>query len=156
MINFRYKEIQFNISKNVIDTIIKYKQGNNQSESGGFLIGSISTDGNRIVANDFTEPLETDKRSIFSFNRSEQHNNILNLKWKESNYTKLYLGEWHTHPQDIPMPSFVDKKSWKNLLKKSNTESEFLIFIIVGMETIETWIGDRKLKSIERMCSYRF
>uniref|UniRef100_UPI003CED28D9 Mov34/MPN/PAD-1 family protein n=1 Tax=Enterobacter cloacae complex sp. 280C5 TaxID=3395861 RepID=UPI003CED28D9 len=29
----------------------------------------------------------------------------------------VYLGEWHTHPEDFPQPSSTDLRSWRTGLK---------------------------------------
>lgn len=156
MVKFKYKECYFTITETTFQRMLRYKQLNNSFESGGMLIGSILTSGNEIEINDCTEPLEEDKQSRLSFRRSNMHNKLLKKKWEESEFTKLYLGEWHTHPQRIPSPSFLDKSTWKKLLYTSNTECRFLIFIIIGLNSMEIWIGDRKSKSLDRGGNYRY
>ncbi|CEP94833.1 MULTISPECIES: Mov34/MPN/PAD-1 family protein [Clostridia] len=150
MTEIKHKDYDIIINDQVIDIIKKYIQSGSKLESGGMLIGSFLVNGNMIEINDITEPQKEDKSSRFGFYRSDKHNELLSFKWKESNYTKMYLGEWHTHPQQIPKPSLVDKSSWKKLLKSSITDSNLLIFIIVGFTCIEVWIGDRSSNKIER------
>ncbi len=154
MITIKYKDVIVNISEDVINNITKFKQIKSNPEAGGILIGSIFKDGGTIDINDYTIPLVNDKRLRFWFGRSEQHNEILHDKWKKSSHTKLYLGEWHTHPQNYPTPSAVDILSWKKLLIRSKTESEVIIFIIVGLNALNIWIGDKKLKKIIKSLCY--
>lgn len=156
MINIKYGTYKISISDVIIDAIIKHRQVNNKCEAGGMLIGSIVTNSYEIEVYDYTEPLKEDNRNRLSFKRSNKHNEILYIKWQESNCTKLYLGEWHTHPQYIPKPSLIDITSWKMLLSKSNTESEILIFIIIGISSMEIWIGDKRNKKVKRGGSYKF
>jgi integrative and conjugative element protein (TIGR02256 family) len=156
MIEFKYKKHRISISETTMDIILKHRQVNNNSEAGGMLIGSIVANSNKIEINDCTEPLKEDNRHRFGFKRSNKHNEILNKKWCSSSFTKLYLGEWHTHPQEIPSPSFIDKSSWKTLLFKSNTESEILVFLVIGTISMDIWIGDKRNKRIERGGSYRY
>lgn len=68
----------------------------------------------------------------------------------------MYLGEWHTHPQSRPTPSYIDKQSWKRLVKRSITESPIVIFLIIGIETIELLIGNKSDSKLERLGSYEF
>ncbi|MDB8803648.1 Mov34/MPN/PAD-1 family protein [Romboutsia sp. 1001216sp1] len=150
MIQISYKEYEIKINNEIIEIMKNYIQVRNLPENGGMLIGSARADANIIEINDITEPQELDKSSRFGFHRSDEHNKILRKKWIESEYKKMYLGEWHTHPQDTPSPSFLDKRSWKNLLKYSISDSKILIFIIIGFNTIEIWGGDRESKIIER------
>jgi integrative and conjugative element protein (TIGR02256 family) len=60
----------------------------------------------------------------------------------------MYFGEWHTHPQEDPFPSQRDIRNWKNLMKKSNTETKILLFIIAGIDIYKIWIGDRERMEI--------
>jgi len=154
MITIKYEDIRVNINKDVINNIIKFKQTKGNFEAGGILIGSIFKDGGTIDINDYTAPLASDKRTRFWFGRSEQHNKILYDKWEKSSYTKLYLGEWHTHPQNYSTPSAVDIFAWNKLLAKSKTESEIIIFIIVGLNSLNIWIGDKKLKKVIKSTYY--
>lgn len=156
MIIFRYRKYKISISQTTIDIILKYRQVNDNYEAGGMLIGSIITNSNEIEINDCTEPLKEDSSHRFGFKRSNKHNEVLNDKWRNSNFTKLYLGEWHTHPQEIPVPSITDKNSWEVLLLKSNTESDILIFVVVGTKFMDLWIGDKINKKLERGGNYKY
>lgn len=155
-VKFNYQNYHFSLTTDVLEKIIEYKQIDNKFEAGGMLIGSILLDSNEIEINDFTEPIDEDERTRIGFKRSNIHNKLLRKKWEESNCTKLYLGEWHTHPQNIPSPSYVDMNSWEKLLYTSNTECEYLIFIIIGLISMEIWIGDKKKKKLERGGYYRY
>ena len=58
--------------------------------------------------------------------------------WEQSNHIKAYLGEWHTHDQDNPSPSFVDKRSWLRISKRNNNFDQSC-FIIVGHKEFRLW-----------------
>lgn len=156
MISIDYKNYCIKINDNILATMSKYIQCKSKDESGGILIGSILIDGKTIEINDCTEPIKGDKSSRCGFYRCNKHNELLEVKWIESNYIKMYIGEWHTHPQPIPAPSYVDKRSWKRLIKNSITESPIIIFLIIGIETIEIWIGNKIDNKLERLGSYGF
>lgn len=156
MISIDYKDYCIKINGNILATMSKYIQCESKDESGGILIGSILIDGKTIEINDCTEPIKGDKSSRCGFYRCNKHNELLDVKWIESNYIKMYIGEWHTHPQHIPAPSYVDKRSWKKLIKNSITESPIIIFLIIGTETIEIWIGNKIDNKLERLGSYGF
>jgi integrative and conjugative element protein (TIGR02256 family) len=146
---FIYKQIKLVIRKEILLEFTEYKQlSYNQNESGGMLIGSILKRGDVIEINDITHPVSGDTATITTFKRSDLHNNILKKKWEESSYTKMYIGEWHTHPQDVPMPSLTDQENWKKLLMKAKTESPILLFIIVGKKSNKIWVGEKCGKNI--------
>jgi integrative and conjugative element protein (TIGR02256 family) len=144
MISIKFEDFSIIIYKNVLEAIKKYRQLNlNDMESGGMLIGSITKDEKIVVINDMTFPLKEDIQNRYKFVRSTKHNQLLKEKWLKSEKTLMYLGEWHTHPQDNPEYSSQDYKNWKRLLRDSFTYIDYLIFIIAGRKTYKIWIGSR-------------
>lgn len=126
------------ITSPVMAIFRKYIQGgNNSNEAGGILIGRLVLESSDIVIDKASVPQKKDRRNRFLFFRHFLgHQRIINKIWKQSKGTLNYLGEWHTHPQDIPIPSSVDVKSWAQLAKKVQSELDFLLFIIVGREEL--------------------
>jgi len=140
------------INEDILRIIFENRQSTSKDcESGGMLIGSIIRNSKDIVIEDLTLPTNDDIRSRIKYVRSDKHNDILEKKWIESQYTKMYFGEWHTHPQDYPIPSTQDIKNWKYLLHNSKTETYILIFIIAGNSVYGVWIGDRNKKKIKKI-----
>lgn len=156
MIEVCYKDYDIKVSNDVLDILNQYIQSGSKYESGGMLIGSILINDKTIEINDCTEPIREDKSTRYGFYRSEKHNKVLETKWVKSNFRKMYFGEWHTHPQSIPTPSYIDKHSWKRLIKDSITDTQILVFIIVGIKSIEIWVGDRSENKLERYGNYGF
>jgi len=108
-------------------------------ESGGILIGTLNHAVNKIMITDITEPQHADHQSKFMFARREKgHKEIMDTLWETSRYTKTYLGEWHTHNEPSPTPSFVDKRNWLKLSQRDKN-SKWLFFIIVGIYEIKVW-----------------
>ena len=86
-----------------------------------------------------TKTAETDIRARFHFFRSEKHHQkAMDELWVASDYTKTYLGEWHTHDEDVPSPSTTDIKEWKRI-SKGQHNSSVLFFIIIGRRKIGIW-----------------
>lgn len=140
------------INEDILRIIFENRQLNSEDyESGGMLIGSIIRNSKDIVIEDLTLPIYDDIRSRIKYVRSDKHNEILEKKWIESQHTKMYFGEWHTHPQDSPIPSTQDIKNWKHLLHNSKTRTSILIFIIAGNLAYKVWIGDRNKKRIYKI-----
>lgn len=150
MIRVEYKNNIINIEEHVIKVIQNMRQENPaDNESGGMLIGSVLSESNDVVIRDYTLPLKGDYQSRCRFIRKKQsHNALLQEKWEESNKTVMYLGEWHTHPEMDPHYSQQDIRNWKKLLNKSNTFSDYLVFIIGGINFYKIWIGYRKKEDI--------
>lgn len=46
-----------------------------------------------------------------------------------------FVGDWHTHPQDIPHPSSADENSMRKLVIESIHDLEGFIMVIVGRKS---------------------
>lgn len=133
-----------------ISTFDKYKQVPGRQESGGILLGRRFR--NKITIETITTPDSRDKAGFAFFNRSRSKaQDIVNKTWNESKGDKIYLGEWHTHPESCPQPSSTDKRMIRNMLRESIMEIDFLVTVIVGID--DYWVGlqkGNKLKKLDR------
>lgn len=57
--------------------------------------------------------------------------------------TTVYLGEWHTHPEDVPHPSWIDERDWRRIVSKARYEQSHLVFVIAGRIEIRAFEVDR-------------
>ena len=113
-------------------------------EAGGILLGRLILDSEDVVIDEATKPAPEDRRSRFYFWRSnEPALRRVAEAWKTSGGTQVYLGDWHTHPEDVPQPSCVDRQNWERLLNKSRYEQDFLLFVIVGRKETCVWEGTK-------------
>lgn len=115
------------------------------TEAGGVLLGRLIRDSNDVVVDTASPPSPEDRRSRFSFFRARkpaQH--VVDSAWWESGQVVNYLGEWHTHPEDDPQPSCIDRRDWKKIVARASFEQEFLFFIIVGRVQVRAWEISRK------------
>lgn len=86
-------------------------------ESGGVIIGERR--GNSFVVKNVTTPSKDDYSSRFGFiRRFFHHQQAVITANKSSGGTSNYLGEWHTHPENIPSPSSIDFKNWNACLRR--------------------------------------
>ena len=132
----------------VLDVFVKYAQLRpGMPESGGILLGYVR--GDHIEILEATEPTKEDKRSMFFFMRRPRgHKEIASRRWAESEGLIRYLGEWHTHPEDHPTPSGLDRREWRNSASK-RIDKRPQLGIIVGRTTLHlemtTANGDAEL-----------
>lgn len=76
-----------------------------------------------------------DKRGRFSFCRNKvSAQRIINKKWHESNGIENYLGEWHSHPESKPTPSYVDRNLIQQIIADSTNVFKKVFLIIVGKD----------------------
>lgn len=110
-----------------------------QNEAGGVMLGRHLLESDDVVVDEVTTPQNKDKRSRFGFFRSTNHNLVAQEKWKLSDETLAYLGLWHTHPEDDPTPSGVDRHDWEKAVEMHAFHGDRLFFPIVGRKHIRVW-----------------
>ena len=76
-----------------------------------------------------------DKRGRFSFVRNKvSAQRIINKKWDESNGIENYLGEWHSHPENRPTPSHIDRSLIRQVIRDGTNAFKKVFLIIVGKD----------------------
>ena len=129
ILNDDVKELVFNIQS-------KYGF---QKEIGGILVGVYDAEVRCLRLTDISFPCSGDQQSRYRFFRkSTGHQEFMDQLWEESGHTKAYLGEWHSHDQDEPIPSIVDRRNWKRIAKRNHNFDE-CYFMIVGRKTVRIW-----------------
>lgn len=103
-------------------------------ESGGILLGYVK--GEHLEVVEATEPTSSDKRRMFFFLRRPQgHQDIAHRRWEESQGLIRYLGEWHTHPENLPTPSCLDRREWRSSATK-RADGRPQVGLIVGRDAL--------------------
>ena len=127
---FPYNKIL--LAESVLNDLNHYRQRINEPETGGILLGKILANGNIIICN-CSRPCISGKAYAVGFERSSKlANQIIRQFFNESNGTIVYVGEWHTHPENVPSPSATDLKSIKNIYNTTNLNSDIIVYIIIG------------------------
>lgn len=126
-------------SQNALNDIKNYKQDKKEkNESGGILLGQVLNQ--NIYVLKYSDPCKFDKSTRYSFERDKKNaQKIINREFTESNGKTIYLGEWHTHPENLPTPSNQDLKMIKEQFRKNKLNEKFLILFILG--TQDFYIG---------------
>lgn len=129
------------IRDEVLEVFVKHAQTNVfMPESGGILLGYVREPHLEVL--EATEPTRWDKRLRSFFDRSAQgHHELAQRRWTESGGLVRYLGEWHTHPEDYPTPSGVDKSGWVKLANKRQ-DGRPVLAIIVGRKGLHVELVD--------------
>jgi integrative and conjugative element protein (TIGR02256 family) len=145
MNDFKYKlpnNIILKIDKVVISILFSYKQEDRIPESGGILLGKLYEE--LLVIEQVSVPGDGDKRGLFLFHRNKvRAQAIIDHAYKSSNGEIIYIGEWHTHKEKQPNPSWIDRLEIKRAFKKSKLNLDFIIWAIAGndSESKELWVG---------------
>ena len=126
--------INIKITRTALNVIEKHKQIKRRAkESGGILLGQVI--GNDVFILKASTPNKFDKASRHSFDcNKDAAQVIINYEFMNSGQKTIYIGEWHTHPENYPNPSVVDKKMIYNQYFKNKLNEPFLILIIQGLK----------------------
>tara|TARA_R110002050_G_scaffold20348_1_gene57653 strand:- start:42441 stop:42914 length:474 start_codon:yes stop_codon:yes gene_type:complete len=123
---------EIKITEDVLVLLSKFKQiKRKQPESGGILLGQILN--KTIYVTRISFPSKKDKSSRFSFWRNKDSAQIIiDYEFLNSNQKTIYIGEWHTHPEELPNPSGTDVKMINDQYEKNKLNEPFLIQYIQG------------------------
>ncbi|HGA1211101.1 TPA: Mov34/MPN/PAD-1 family protein, partial [Streptococcus suis] len=101
-----------------------------EPEAGGIFVGKRLLNNSILIIN-FSEPQDNDVRSRFKFSKTSPYHQMFADDYfgKSLGFISL-IGEWHTHPEDIPTASCVDINSWEKIISDNDDR---LFFLIVGL-----------------------
>lgn len=137
------------ISEKVVNKLNKFKQLDNQNETGGLLFAEFKLPD--IYITDISLPYKKDIRKPFLFIPNKKHQKkMIKIKYKKGLH---FVGEWHTHKQKLPKPSKLDINSMLDSFSKSNHELNYFIMLILGNSTDfnNSWISIHNSKSYIRI-----
>lgn len=107
-------------------------------EAGGLLLGTVH--GEHMMIEQATTPTEQDRRFRCLFERMPfGHAAVASALWLKSAGRVRHLGEWHTHPEDDPTPSGLDRSEWKRL-SGQRKDGRPLLTVIVGRSDLRVEI----------------
>lgn len=129
------------IVASAVEAMLSYRQHlAGDAEAGGVLLGMLVIERPDRIVEVATSPTASDLRSRLRFFRAKTPTQkAIELAWKVSGGGRNYLGEWHTHPENVPVPSGVDLDNWRRLARTAQYEQESLFFVIVGLTAISAW-----------------
>lgn len=147
---FEVEKYKIELSTDVLRVFLKHKQIKNDSpEAGGILLGQVK--GKYIYISRVTTPSYLDISSRYEFVRDRYTAQlIVNSSFYNSDGRTIYLGEWHTHPENIPSPSSQDFKMIKNQFRKNTLNEKFILMFIVGIKTnyISIYNGKNNIEGV--------
>jgi integrative and conjugative element protein (TIGR02256 family) len=119
-----------------------------RTEAGGILLGRVYE--SEIVVEIATIPTAADRAGVFFFERStHMSQQQVDRAWTASGGEQIYLGEWHSHPATIAVPSERDRTMILNNLRDAKMELDFLLLIVVGWA--QDWVGVAKRHTLRQL-----
>lgn len=139
---FKGEKYKLHITEQVHGILKRYIQDDGKkNEAGGVLLGQIKN--NNIYLIRVTVPNKFDKASRFGFERNKEIAQILaDYEFINSDKKTVYVGEWHTHPEDFPTPSGQDINMIKDQLRLSKHIEPYLFLLIQGRKDIYVGVYD--------------
>jgi len=126
------------IMNRALEHMARYRQLSWYSrEAGGQLFGTVSS--SEVVVLTATGPYRGDQRRRTSY-RSNPEAAQRSID-EQAGEGHLYLGEWHTHPEDRPNASGTDVDAMAKLQRASSTRLTNLLMVIQGRASGERGVA---------------
>ncbi len=129
------EKLKLNISEEFLKQFNRMEQFPGQVEAGGILLGKYDLRSHTYYISGITTPNRNDSAgfSFFIRNKNAAQKEI-NKAWKKSKGVVNYLGEWHTHCCQHPLPSSTDLSFIKQIVEDRVSPYEHFFMIIVGQK----------------------
>lgn len=111
-------------------------------ETGGMLVGYEGGESaSEIVVTDLIDagPRATRDEYAFCADGGWQRKQLARL-YKESGRVSTFLGDWHSHPHGLPLPSKVDVKTAARTAANERARAPRPLTVILGREEDDEWI----------------
>ncbi len=124
----------------LLNSLVENGKKHYPNEYGGFLIGYYSDENKDLHITDTILPKRY-KASKYSFERSTKgiHKKLSN--YYEEDPKKFYVGEWHTHPDNSPLPSLTDITAINTIISNQNTCLTNPVLLIIGYSNTKVDFG---------------
>lgn len=124
----------------LLTSLVEKGKSHYPNEFGGFLIGYYTDHNKHLHITDTILP-KSFKASKYSFERSTN-----GIKKKLANYfkktpKKFYVGEWHTHPDNSPIPSLTDISAINAIINNQNACLANPALLIIGYSKTKVDFG---------------
>ena len=141
--NYRYNDWQIKISSALKKSLHQMRIQKLPHETGGVLIGSFDYKQKICYIVDSIDSIEDSEEYPCAFVRGSKG---LSKKLKDISETTvdnlLYIGEWHSHPNDNTNQSTDDKKLMDSIVDYNRTNSSPGCMIIVGETHISVYLEE--------------
>ena len=125
---------RFEIKEEVIEQLKGYAQ-HEGNELCGVLTGSQIGD-NTFRISKVSPPCVAQNSRHGCERDATKANEFICRDYEDSEHTRVYVGEWHTHPEPNPSPSQTDIASIIQNFSSATRAVPFLMMIIVGTKSI--------------------
>lgn len=123
--------LSLEVEDELLNKLLEIGKTHYPKEFGGFLIGYYSEDKKHLHITDTILPKKY-QASKYSFERSTEGIENEFMEFYKGNPIKIYIGEWHTHPDNSPVPSTTDICAINTIINSKNTSIPNPVLLIIG------------------------
>ncbi|MFC7526986.1 Mov34/MPN/PAD-1 family protein [Parapedobacter sp. GCM10030251] len=132
--------LSLEIGDELLKKLVEKGKSQYPHEFGGFLVGYYADDNRHLHITDMILP-QSFKASKYSYERSTK-----GIEKKLGNYyketpKKFYVGEWHTHPDNSPIPSMTDITAINTIINNQNACIANPVLLIIGYSKTQIAFG---------------
>ncbi len=124
----------------LLNNLVEKGKSHYPNEFGGFLIGHYTGDNKHLHITDTILPKKF-KASNYSFERSTKGIEKILRKYYKGNPQKFYVGEWHTHPDNNPIPSLTDISAINTIINNQESSIANPVLLIIGYSNTKVSFG---------------
>ena len=121
---------------NLINTGIKHYP----NEFGGFLIGHYFDNQKQLNITDTILPKKYNATPDLFERDTDGVEEKLRVFYSETPQ-KYYVGEWHTHPNNLPIPSSTDINAINNITNHKEVSIKSPVMLIIGYDKTRIVLG---------------
>lgn len=130
--------LNLEIKDALLEKMKKHGKEHYPNEYGGLLVGRYSDNFKSVLIEEIVLPKEY-KSSRFKFERGAKGLKKVLHNFFGRSPSLSYVGEWHTHPDGIPVPSITDVAALKMIVQHDEVyiENPVLLIISINREAYE-------------------
>ena len=132
--------LSLEVEDELLDKLLGMGKTYYPKEFGGFLIGYYSENHKHLHITDTILP-KNYRASKYSFERSTQGIENELTEFYTGNPRKIYIGEWHTHPDSSPIPSATDISAINTIINNKEASIDNPVLLIIGYSKITVDFG---------------
>ncbi len=132
--------LSIEVEDKLLCSLVEKGKSHYPNEYGGFLIGYYKNDNRHLQVTDTILP-ENFHASKYSFERSTKGIGKKLSSYYEEDPKKFYVGEWHTHPDNSPIPSLTDITAINTIISNQNACLSNPVLLIIGYSKTKVDFG---------------
>ncbi len=125
------------MEEDLLNSLVDIGIAHYPDEFGGFLVGNYGEDLRQVQITDCILPQKY-KGTPYLFERDAGGIEEQLKEFYSQTPQKYYVGEWHTHPDGLPIPSATDVRAMRAISNHSEVAIKNPVLLIIGLQKTNT------------------